>query len=136
MAKQWYPKKNKYGNKKVTVDGVTYDSVGEHQRFCFLKLLERAGEIKELQYHKEFELIPPIRKEIHCKMKNGTTYTRVTNEPRVYEADFTYTIVATGEEVVEDFKGVVTPLFEFKADLFRYKYGKEIKIVKHINEPI
>lgn len=136
MAKQWYPKKNKYGNNKVTVDGVTYDSVGEHQRFCFLKLLERAGEIKDLQYHKEFELIPPIRKEILCKMKNGTTYTRVTNEPRVYEADFTYTIVATGEEVVEDFKGVETKLFLFKADLFYHLYKKHIKIVKHINEPI
>jgi len=136
MGKQWYPKKNKYGNKPITVDGVTYDSVGEHQRFCFLKLLERAGEIKDLQYHKEFELIPPIRKEIHCKMKNGTTYTRVTNEPRVYEADFTYTIVATGEEVVEDFKGVETELFLFKADLFYHLYKKHIKIVKHINEPI
>ena len=45
MAKQWYQKKSKYGNKPITVDGVTYDSVGEHQRFCFLKLLERAGEI-------------------------------------------------------------------------------------------
>lgn len=136
MAKTWYQKKSKYGNKPVVVDGVKYDSRGESQRMAFLKLLERAGEIKDLQYHKEFVLIPPIRKEILCKMKNGTTYTRVTNEPRVYEADFTYTIVATGEEVVEDFKGVETELFLFKADLFFHLYKKHIKIVKHINEPV
>ena len=137
MAKQWYPKKgNKYGNQPVTVDGIRFDSKGEANRFGYLKLLQRAGEIKDLEYHKVFELIPPIRKEVVCKMKNGTTYTRVTNEPRCYEADFTYTIVATGEEVVEDFKGQETDLFLFKADLFYHLYGKRIRIVKQVNEPI
>ena len=136
MAYPYYKKESKYHNKPVTVDGVKYDSSGEYRRFCYLKLLEQAGEIKNLEYHKLFELIPPIRKEIQCRMKNGKTYTRVTNEPRCYEADFTYTIVATGEQVVEDFKGVETDLFLFKKDLFFSKYGIEIKIVKHVNEPV
>ena len=62
--------------------------------------------------------------------------TRVEQQARHYEADFVYTIVSTGEEVVEDFKGEETDLFRFKAALFFYLYKKRIKIVKHINEPI
>lgn len=136
MAYPYIKKESKYHNKPVVIDGIKFDSSGEGRRFCYLRLLEQAGEIKNLEYHKLFELIPPIRKEIQVRMKNGTTYTRVTNEPRCYEADFTYTIVATGEQVVEDFKGVETDLFLFKKDLFLSKYGIEIKIVKHVNEPV
>lgn len=137
MGKQWYNKKSKYGNKPVTIDGTKYDSTGEGTRMGYLKLLERAGEIKDLQYHKKFELIPELTEDVvvHLKTKNKIVK-KVVQRARYYEADYTYTKVSTGEEVVEDFKGMVTPLFEFKAALFRYKYGKEIKIVKHINEPI
>lgn len=39
----------KYGNKRVTVDGITFDSVAESRRWCELKLLERAGEIRNLE---------------------------------------------------------------------------------------
>lgn len=136
MTWKYGKSKSKYHNKPVVVDGVKYDSIGESQRMAFLKMLEKAGEIKDLRYHVEFELIPPIRKEVVCKRKDGTVYTRVTNEPRVYEADFVYTVVKTGETVVEDFKGVETDLFLFKADLFYSKYGIKIKIVKQINEDI
>lgn len=137
MAKTWYQKKSKFGNKPVVVDGVKYDSVGESQRMAFLKLLERAGEIKDLQYHKKFVMIPQITKEevVHLKTKDKVV-TKVAQSARYYESDFTYTIVATGEEVVEDFKGVETDLFKFKAALFYYLYKKHIKIVKHINEPV
>jgi hypothetical protein len=128
--------KSKYNNQPVVVDGVKYDSRHEALRMGYLKLLERAGEIKDLRYHVEYELIPPIRKEVVCKNKKGTVYTRITNEPRVYEADFVYTIVSTGETVVEDFKGAETDLFLFKADLLYYKYGIKIKIVKQVNEPV
>lgn len=133
----WYTKSNsKYHNEPITVDGITYDSKGEYRRHCFLKLMERTGEISNLRYHVEYILIPPIRKEVKCKRKNGTEYVRVTNEPRVYEADFVYTVTKTGEEVVEDFKGKQTELFSFKADLFFHLYKKPIRIVKQVNEPI
>ena len=137
MAKQWYHKKNKYGNKPVIVDGVRYDSTGEANRFAFLKLLERAGVISNLRYHVNFELIPKITREevIHLKTKDKIV-TKVVQSARYYEADFVYTINNTGEEVVEDFKGVETDLFKFKSELFFYLYKKHIKIVKHINEPI
>ena len=137
MSKQFYKKESKYHNEPITVDGVKYDGRNEFRRHCFLKLMERAGEIKDLQYHKKFELIPQITREevIHLKTKDKVV-TRVEQSARYYEADFVYTVVATGEEVVEDFKGAETDLFKFKADLFFYLYKKHIKIVKHINEPI
>lgn len=137
MAKQFYEKKSKYKNEPITVDGVRYDSKNEFRRHCYLKLLERAGEIKDLKYHVIFELIPQITREeiVHLKTKDKVV-TRVEQQARLYEADFTYTVVTTGEEVVEDFKGDETDLFKFKAALFFYLYKKHIKIVKHINEPI
>lgn len=138
MSKQFYLKKgSKFHNEPVTVDGVKYDSRGEARRMAFLKLLELAGEIKDLHYHKKFELIPAIREEVVVRLKTkDKVVSKVVQSPRYYEADFTYTVVSTGEEVVEDFKGMETDLFKFKAALFFYLYHKHIKVVKHINEPI
>ena len=48
----------KYGNRKVTVDGVVFDSKREAARYKELKLLQEAGEIKGLQMQVPFELIP------------------------------------------------------------------------------
>ena len=41
--------RNKYGNKKTVVDGITFDSRKEAKRYQELKLLEKAGEIKDLR---------------------------------------------------------------------------------------
>lgn len=134
MAKQWYPKKNKYGNKPITVDGVRFDGLNEHRRWCFLQMMEKAGEISNLRYHVKFELIPQITKEeiVHLKTKDKVV-TKVVQSARYYEADFVYTN-KKGEEIVEDFKGQETDLFKFKAALFFYIYKKPITIVKQINE--
>lgn len=134
MAKQWYPKKSKYGNEPVTIDGVRYDGKNEYRRWCFLQMIEKAGEISNLRYHVKFELIPQITKEeiVHLKTKDKVV-TKVAQSARYYEADFVYTN-KKGEEIVEDFKGKETDLFKFKAALFFYKYGKQITIVKQINQ--
>ena len=42
-------KPRKYFNRKVTVDGITFDSQAEHRRWCELQLLERAGHIQRLE---------------------------------------------------------------------------------------
>ena len=67
-----YNTRNKYGNHSVTVDGVRYDSKDESLRHAFLKLLEQAGEISNLRYHVNFELIPAITREevVHLKTKD------------------------------------------------------------------
>lgn len=130
----YFSTRNKYHNEPVEVDGVRFDSRGEYQRWCFLKLLEQAGEISNLRYHVKFELIPAItREEVEHHKRKDKIVTKTVQTARYYEADFVYTVTKTGEAVVEDYKGQETELFRFKAALFRYLYGKEIKIVKLTN---
>lgn len=133
----WYNKpKSKYHNELVVVDGVRYDGKNEYRRFCFLKLMEQAGEISNLRYHVNYELIPAITEDVvvHLKTKDKVV-TKTVQSARYYEADFVY-VNKNGEEVVEDFKGQETDLFKFKADLFRYRYGKPIRVVKLTNASV
>ena len=45
-------------NKKITVDGIIFDSRKEAERYRGLKLLLCAWEISDLKLQKEFELLP------------------------------------------------------------------------------
>lgn len=130
-------KRNKWHNEPVTVDGIRYDSKNEYRRYCFLKLMEQAGEISNLRYHVIYELIPAITRDevVHMKTKDKVV-TKVVQRAVKYEADFVYINTATSEEVVEDFKGVLLDVFRLKASIFFWRYGKQIKIVKQVNEPI
>lgn len=128
-----FNKKSKYHNEPITVDGVRYDGKNEYRRWCFLKLMERAGEISDLQYHVQFTLIPKGSVEI-LKMPDGTEIvTREYDRKHWYEADFVYT-TKDGTIIVEDFKGFETETFKRKRELFKLIYKKDIKVVKQINE--
>lgn len=118
----YYPKTSKYKNRKVTVDGITFDSAKEAYRYRDLKLLERAGEISGLQLQVKYELIPTQR---------GKTRTeRAVN----YIADFVYQTKG-GAQIVEDVKGYRDPAsaayakFVIKRKLMLQKYGIEIREV-------
>ena len=102
----------KYGNKKVKIDGYTFDSQLEASRFLELKLLLRAGLIRDLQLQPSFELIPSFE-------KNGKKYRRV-----VYKADFAYFDIGKGKTIIEDTKGFRTKEFIIKKKLFEYNYPK------------
>lgn len=102
-------KKNKYGAKKCTVDNIEFDSMKEARRYAELKLLERAGQIKNLQLQPKFLLQESFK-------QNGKSYREIS-----YIADFSY--VENGNLVVEDTKGFKTKVFRLKEKLFRYKYG-------------
>lgn len=134
MASRYY-KENKYHNQPVTIDGLHFDSKGEARRYAFLQMMERAGKITLLEHHTKFELIPAVTVDevVHLKTKDKWV-TKTVQPAKYYEADFTYKIVSTGENIVEDFKGQQTDLFKFKAALFFYRYGKHIKLVKNPNE--
>ena len=103
---------NKYRNRKVTIDGITFDSKKEGQRYQELKLLQRAGKIRDLRLQVEFELIPKQAGERACK----------------YKADFVYHLADTGEMVVEDVKGKRTRDYIIKRKLMLWRHG--IKIVE------
>lgn len=108
---------NKYGNKKVLIDGIKFDSMAEGRRYKELKLMQRAGIIKELQLQPKFLLQESFK-------KNGKTYRKIE-----YSADFKY--IEKGKVVVEDVKGKETEVFRIKHKLFEYKYRDlELKLVK------
>lgn len=111
------PKRSKYGNRAVEVDGLRFDSQKEAYRWQELKLLERTGAIKDLQRQVPFEIIPAQYDD------KGKLAERKT----VYIADFVY--VENGEMVVEDTKGVRTDVYKLKKKLMRHVYGIEVKEV-------
>ena len=101
---------SKYGNRKIKApDGQVFDSVKEFHRWGCLRLLERAGAIKDLKRQVKFELIPRIGDERPCN----------------YIADFTY--MENGEMVVEDVKGVRTDAYKIKKKLMLWVHGIRIK---------
>ena len=101
---------SKYGSRKVTVDGIKFDSKREAPRYLQLKLLESANEIKGLELQKEFELQPSFK-------KNGKTYRKIT-----YKADFCYFLVEDNKYIIEDVKGFKTEVYKLKKKMFEYKY--------------
>lgn len=105
---------SKYHSRKVTIDGVTYDSLKEYHRFCDLKLMQRAGIITGLQRQVKYELIPTQR-------ING----KAVEQPTSYYADFVYKD-HDGNLVVEDVKGFRTDVYILKRKLMLYFYGIQI----------
>ena len=103
----------KYHNKKTVADGIKFDSKLEAERYSQLKMMERAGVIRDLELQPEYELIPSFR-------KNGKTWRRT-----LYKADFRYILAEDDSYIIEDVKGstsVITDVFRLKQKLFEYKY--------------
>lgn len=111
-------RRSKYGNKKTIVDGITFDSAKEANRYRELKLLWRAHEIYNLKRQVKYELVPAIR-------QNGKVIQHAIN----YYADFVYTDFRTGKEIVEDAKGYKTDVYRMKKKMMLDKYGIEIREV-------
>lgn len=106
----------KYGNRKVERDGIVFDSVKECQRYCELKLMQRAGVISDLQLQVPYELIPTQRID-------GKLAEKALN----YVADFVYK--QNGQTVVEDTKGMRTRDYIIKRKLMLYVHGIRIREV-------
>jgi hypothetical protein len=102
-----YSRTPKYHNKKTVVDGITFDSKHEAERYKELRMLQIAGEISELRLQVPYELIPLMK-------LNGETF-RSTK----YVADFVYKD-KNGNEIVEDAKGMKTDVYKLKKKLMAY----------------
>lgn len=107
---------SKYGSKKITVDGIEFDSQKEAHRYCELRLMERGGLIQDLKQQVEFELIPSQRYD-----------GKVVERPCKYVADFVYK--ENGQIIVEDTKGFKTKDYIIKRKLMLYLCGIRIKEV-------
>lgn len=107
-------RRNKYGAKKTQIDGRTFDSQGEANRYMELRHLERAGLIENLELQVRYELVP------------GVVLYGKKARPICYLADFRY--LEAGQLVVEDWKpGVRTKEYVIKRALMRFVHGIEIR---------
>lgn len=109
---------NKYKAKKVTIDGFTFDSLREGVRYRELRLLERAGEITNLELQPEFPLycgLNPVKFESGRAAK--------------YKADFRYEELS-GKIRVEDVKGFDTGVSKLKRAMVKAHYGVTVELVK------
>lgn len=131
-------RRRKYGNTKVIMDGIQFDSQREAARYQQLKLLERAGRITALQTQVKYVLIPTQRAASFEVYKSGPNKGRrkpgkVLECECSYIADFVYN--QDGETVVEDVKGYRDPAsagyakFVIKRKLMLERYGIRIKEV-------
>ena len=105
----------KYGNKKVTVQGIKFDSKWESQRYLYIKSLERAGTVKDLELQVRYNLM--VNDEKICAYIADFRYQKQNKDGEWYE-------------VVEDAKGVETPEFKLKKKLMKACLGIEILLSK------
>lgn len=107
----------KYGNRKCTYNGHTFDSTKERNRYCDLLLMQKGGTIKDLELQKEFVLIP-------AQKLNGKVVERACK----YRADFYYYDNEKGRYICEDTKGFKTKEYVIKRKLMLYVHN--IKVVE------
>ena len=105
---------SKYRAKKTVVDGVTFDSRKEAQRYMVLRKLEQEHQIAMLELQPRFLLQEAFR-------YNGQAIRKIE-----YVADFKYIDLARGQVVVEDVKGMKTEAYKIKKKLFLRQYGDNV----------
>ena len=105
-------RRNKYKAIKVVdpVDG-KFDSKAEYARWLELKAMEKAGEVQELRRQVPYPL------EVDGKLVGK------------YVADFVYCTNKGFQMVVEDVKGIITPMFRWKEKHLKIQYGIDITII-------
>lgn len=100
---------NKYGNIKVVVDNIKFDSKMESDYYVYLKEQKRKDLIKDFELQPIFVLQPSFK-------KNGKTYRKIE-----YRADFK--IIHNDSSIsIVDIKGMETTEFKLKQKIFEYKY--------------
>ncbi len=107
------PAPGKYGNVKVRLDGITFDSLKERDRYLVLLMRKRMGEISGFSVHPKFEFV------INGK-KVGS-----------YTADFGYFENHGALLVIEDVKAkpTLTRMYQRNKKMMKAIYGIDIKEV-------
>jgi len=105
--------KQKYGNKMTVVDGETFASKLEARRYRELVIMQLAGAITDLKTQVAYVLCPSV---VIAGLKRRSMR---------YIADFVYKD-DEGKTVVEDAKGVLTPVYKLKRHLMMHVHGIKI----------
>ena len=99
-------KENKLKAKACFIDGIRFASLKEGRRYKELKLLEKSGQIQNLELQPRYDLIIN-------SIKIG-----------FYKADFRYN--ENGKQVVEDVKGYKTDVYKLKKKMIKAVYNIDI----------
>jgi len=114
--------RQKYHAKPTVVDGIRFASKKEANRYMELKLLVLAGEIEGITLQPGFKLgtddAPVLMRS--ARYPNGRRAS--------YFADFKYKC-KDGREIIEDVKGMDTPLSKLKRAVVEAQYGIRIVLV-------
>lgn len=111
----------KYNAKRTEIDGIVFASMKEAKRYRELLLLVKAGEITHLVLQPRFHLFA-------AGPSNGGHIPTIL--VGAYVADFQYrdqSAPVPGITVVEDVKGMRTPLYKLKKKLAEACYGIQIR---------
>lgn len=134
-----FPRRNKFSNNRCIVtpalgiftdadmtragigrtkSDVSFPSKREAKRYVYLKQLEQAGEIRNLECQRPFPLV--------TQTPDGHAAVVST-----YRADFVYERIAGDqwESIVEDSKGFPTDIYKLKKKWVKLQYGVEIQEV-------
>ena len=100
-------KKQKYNNTNTIVNDITFDSKREAKRYNELKLMQAGNLISDLRLQVPYVLVEAqkggIRKELALK----------------YIADFVYYNKLIKDTIIEDVKGVKTPIYIAKRKMMK-----------------
>lgn len=121
-----------YNIKTKTSDGIVFDSHKEAVRWEQLRILEKAGKIRELRRQVAYEIIPAQYETYERYSKNGARLkdgVKLIERKVNYVADFVYTDAETGETITEDVKGVRTKDFIIKRKLMYAVHGIKVREV-------
>jgi hypothetical protein len=105
------PRKSKYRNQPVVIDGLRFPSISEAERWQELKILERAGQITHLERQVSF-----------------TLYTK--NAVALHKIVIDYIYFESGKRIAEDRKGIVTDLARAKLNHLAADYNLEVRITR------
>lgn len=114
---------HKYHAQPTVVDGIRFASKKEAMRYGELKLLDKAGEIRKLELQPSFPL--------HMWRPDHSDLRQVA----VYRGDFSYEARQSDGDgngwlpIVEDVKGMRTPIYRLKKKMVEAEYGIEIREV-------
>lgn len=138
-----------FANKKVVYDGFKFDSIDERERYKYLRLLEAAGRIRNLEVHPVYRLhtfrVNPDSRNLRNPPRGNEAFVVAR-----YTPDFEYEELVCGDEwklVVEDVKGIrlktrqdptkkkpqytgtITARFRLNQKWMKLEYGIEVRIV-------
>ncbi len=102
-------KTEKYHREKAALDGIMFDSTKERDYYAELKMLQKAGEVVNIELQPKFELQPGFE-------RNGKKERAI-----IYRADFKVSY-ADGHIEIVDTKGFKTDVYGIKRKMLLYRY--------------